>query len=90
MLTFPPPLPETARGGEQTEGLEHFQGGYEPPPSGTMEGGGRQEIASLKKHGVYELVPASSVPAGQKVVGSRWVNKIEADDFFKSRLVVLG
>ena len=48
-----------------------------------------KEIANLKKHGVYELVPASSVPAGQKVVGSRWVNKIKADDFFKSRLIVL-
>ena len=55
-----------------------------------MEAGGRQEIASLKKHGVYELVPAASVPAGQKVVGSRWVNNIVADDLFKSRLVVLG
>ena len=49
-----------------------------------------KEIASFKKHGVYELVPASSVPSGQKVVGSRWVNKIKADDLFKSRLVVLG
>ena len=48
-----------------------------------------KEIASLKKHGVYELEPASSVPAGQKVVGSRWVNKIKADGLFKSRLVVL-
>ena len=48
------------------------------------------ETNSLKKHGVYELVPASSVPAGQKVVDSRWVNKIKADDLFKSRLVVLG
>ena len=90
MLTSPPPLPETTRGGGQTEGLEHFQRGYERPPSGTMEGDGRQEVASLKKHGLYKLVSASSVPAGQKVVGSRWVNKIEADDLFKSRLVVLG
>ena len=49
-----------------------------------------KEIASLKKHGVYELVPASSVPAGQNMVGSRWVNKTKADDFFNSRLVVLG
>ena len=49
-----------------------------------------KEITSLKKHGVYELVPASSASTGQKVVGSRWVNKIKADDLFKSRLVVLG
>ena len=31
-----------------------------------------------------------SVPAGQKMVGSRWVNKSKADDLFKSCLVVLG
>ena len=49
-----------------------------------------KEIASLRKHGVYELVPASSVLTGQNVVGSCWVKKIKADDFFKSRLVVLG
>ena len=49
-----------------------------------------KEIVSLKKHSVYELVPASSVRAGQKVVGSPWVNKTKADNLFKSRLVVLG
>ena len=49
-----------------------------------------KKIASLQKHGVYELVPASFVPAGQKVVGSRWVNKFKADDLSKNRLVVLG
>ena len=49
-----------------------------------------KEIASLKKHGVYELVSAFLVPAGQKVVGSRCVNKIKVDDLFKRRLIVLG
>ena len=47
-----------------------------------------KEIASLKKHGIYELVRASFAPTGQKVVGSRWVNKIKADDLFQSRLIV--
>ena len=36
-----------------------------------------KEIASLKKHGVYELVPSYSVPAGQRLVGSRWVMEAE-------------
>ena len=36
------------------------------------------------------MVPASSIPAGQKEVGSRWVNKIKADDIFISCLTVLG
>ena len=47
-------------------------------------------MASLKKHGIYDLVPASSVPAGQNVVRSRWVNKMKTDDLFKSLMVVLG
>ena len=49
-----------------------------------------KEIQSLEKHGVYELVPMSFVPSSQKVVGTRWVNKIKADGTFKSRLVVQG
>ena len=49
-----------------------------------------KKIASFKKHGVYELVPASSIPAEQKMVDSRWVNKVKADDLFISRLTVLG
>ena len=31
---------------------------------------------SLGKHGVYELVPITSVPNGRKFVGTRWVYKI--------------
>ena len=37
-----------------------------------------KEIASLENHGVYELVPITSVPNGQKVVGTRWVYKVKA------------
>ena len=29
-----------------------------------------KEIADLEKHGVYELVPITSVPNGRKVVGT--------------------
>ena len=49
-----------------------------------------KEIASLEKHGVYELVPITSVPNGRKVVGTRWVYKMKADRVYKGRLVVLG
>ena len=42
-----------------------------------------QEIASLEKHGVYELAPITSVPNGRKVVGTRWVYKIKADGVYK-------
>ena len=48
------------------------------------------EIASLEKHGVYELVPITSVPNLRIVIGTRWVYKIKADGVYKGRLVVLG
>ena len=34
-----------------------------------------KHIASLKKHGVYELVPITSVPNGRKVAGTRWISQ---------------
>ena len=49
-----------------------------------------KEITSLKKHGVFDLVPIASVPAGHKVVVTRWVFKIKADSTYNGRLVVQG
>ena len=49
-----------------------------------------KEIASLEKHGVFDLVPITSVPAGHKVVGTRWVFKMKTDSTYKGRLVVQG
>ena len=49
-----------------------------------------KEVASLKKNNVYTLVPATAVPAGHKIVGSRWVYKVKADKSHKGRVVVLG
>ena len=49
-----------------------------------------KEVASLKKNNVYTLVPATAVPAGHKIIGSRWVYKVKADKSYKGRVVVLG
>ena len=49
-----------------------------------------KEILSLEKHGIYELVSLSFVSFSQKIVGTRWVNKIKAEGTFKSRLVLQG
>ena len=49
-----------------------------------------KKIASPKMHGVYELVPTTSVPNGRRLVGTRWVYKIKAGGVYKGRLVVLG
>ena len=48
-----------------------------------------KEVASLKKNNVYILVPATAVPAGHKIIGSRWVYKVMADKSYKGRVVVL-
>ena len=49
-----------------------------------------KEVASLKKNNVYTLVPATAVPAGHMIVGSRWMYKVKADKSYKGRVVVLG
>ena len=49
-----------------------------------------KEVASLKKNNVYTLVPTTAVPAGHKIIGSRWVYKVKADKSYKGRVVVLG
>ena len=49
-----------------------------------------KEVESLKKNNLYTLVPATAVPAGHKIVGSRWVYKVKADKSYKRRVGVLG
>ena len=49
-----------------------------------------KEVASLKNNNVYTLVLATAVPAGHKIIGSRWVYKVKADKSYKGRVVVLG
>ena len=49
-----------------------------------------KEVASLKNHNVYTLLPVTSVPAGHKIIGSRCVYKVKADNSQKGRVVVLG
>ena len=70
-------------GGNKLEVLNTFKEAMNLPQAARWKAATDKEIASLKKHGVYELVPASSVPVGQKMVGSHWVNKIKADDSSK-------
>ena len=54
---------------------QHLQDGYGPRTSGALESGSDREVVTLEKHGVYELIPITSVPTGQRVIGTRWVNK---------------
>ena len=48
------------------------------------------EIASIRSLDVYKLVPQSALPAGAKVLPSRWVYAIKSDGRHKARFVVKG
>ena len=78
------------RGGEKERIPNTFKEAMSLPKAAYWKEAADKEIQSLEKHGVYELVPMFFVPSSQKVVGTRWVNKIKADGTFKSRLVVQG
>ena len=54
------------------------------------QGAIQKEMDSLTQHDVYKLVSISSVPKGEKIIGSRFVVKQKADGGFKARLVVQG
>ena len=49
-----------------------------------------KEMDNLRKHNVYNLVPLSSVPKGEKILGTKFVFKKKLDGRFKARLVVGG
>lgn len=49
-----------------------------------------KEVASLKNCEIYTLLPVASVLTGHKVIGSRWVYKVNADNPHTGRVVVLG
>ena len=47
-----------------------------------------KELTDLKKHGAFKLAPITSVSAGHKGFGTRWVPSIKAKCTYKGRLVV--
>ena len=49
-----------------------------------------KEIKSLQDLNVYKLVSWSTVPPGQKVVGTKWVFEVKANQAYKARLVAQG
>lgn len=44
-----------------------------------------KEKESLQAQTVYDLVPITSIPPGQKGISSSWVSNIKADNSFKGR-----
>eukprot|EP00903_Cladosiphon_okamuranus_P016817 g15509.t1 len=58
------------------------------PQHEELKGACANEMKSLKKHNVYTLVPLSSVPKTDKILGTKFVFKKKLDGRFKARLVV--
>ena len=53
------------------------------PPAAHWKTVSDKESESLEKHGVFNLVPITSVLAGHRVVGTRWLRKIKADSNYR-------
>ena len=60
------------------------------PQREEWKGACSKEMDNLRKHNVYNLVPLSSVPKGEKILGTKFVFKKKLDGRFKARLVVGG
>ena len=77
-------------GGELDRVPSTFKEAMGLPQAARWKTASDKEIASLEKRGIFDLVPITSVPAGHKVVGNKWVFKIKADGTYKGQLVVQG
>ena len=82
--------PSCSGGGESDHVPNTFKGTMDLPQAARWKTSSDKEIGSLEKHGIFNLVPITSVPAGHKAVGTRWVLKIKAGSTCKVRLVVQG
>ena len=83
--------PSCSGRGESDRVPSTFKGAMGLPQAARWKTASDKKIASLKKHGVFDLVPITSVPTGHKLVGIRWwVFKTKADSTYKGRLVVQG
>ncbi|CAB1105209.1 unnamed protein product [Ectocarpus sp. CCAP 1310/34] len=60
------------------------------PQREEWKGACSKEMDNLRKHNVYNLVPLSSVPKGEKILATKFVFKKNLDGRFKARLVVGG
>ena len=63
--------PSCSVGGESDRVPSTFKEAMGLPQVARWKTSSDNEIASLEKHGVFDLVPITSVPAGHKVVGTR-------------------
>ena len=77
--------------GNQSLKIPHsYKDAVKSPQWKDWQGAIQKEVDILKQHDVYKPVNISSVPKGEKILGSRFVFKQKADGRFKARLIVQG
>ena len=81
--TRPNTQPSCSGGGEWDRVPSNFKEAVGLPQAAHWKTASDKEIESLEKHGVFNLVLITSVPAGHKVFGTRWVRKSKADSIYK-------
>ena len=52
--------------------------------------GVKKELDNYEKRGVWRIIKKGKVPPGRKLIGSKWVFKLNRDGRYRSRLVALG
>ena len=77
--TRPNTQPSCSGGGESDRVPNTFKEAVGLPQAAHWKTASDKKIESLEKHGVFNLVLITSVLAGHRVVGTRWVRKIKAD-----------
>ena len=91
-MEIPLPLRELSleEGNQPLKIPNSYKDAVKSPQWKDWQGAIQKERDSLKQHDIYKLVNISSVPKGEKIIGSRFVFKQKADGRFKARLVVQG
>ena len=82
------PQPSCAGEGESDHVPSTFKEVIGLPQPACWKTASDKEVASLEKHGVLNLVPITSVYAGHRGVGTRWVFEVKVDSTDKSQFVV--
>ena len=67
-----------------------FQQGMKMSDADLCREAAEKETKSLQGLNVYKLVPRSTVPPAQKVIGTKWVCKVKANQTYKAHLVAQG
>ena len=73
------PVSDHSLDGEVTTIPNTFEEAMESPQVAKWKETTNKEMDSLQEHAVFDLVSSDSVPPEHKVIGTKWVFKVDAD-----------